>query len=111
MIGALEKQDVSAFSDYIADDALFVDSNGSLIETKQELLKDISKVDMKKEHVLIKNRRVLSAKVNGDNAVVIERVWRSNGKTLNENLTSTSVFAKRNQEWKLVMSSNTVDYK
>lgn len=104
---AAEQGDVTTFNRYVSDNALFVGGDGHKVDTKQNIIEMFSRPvakSEKSEKSMEKNRRVLRVKVQGENAIVIERIWHSNGKQMDTRLISTNVFAKHDQDWQLVTS-------
>ena len=106
---AFDKRDVVALNRYISPDALFSDGNGK-ITTKQELFKDLPKPgSASAKHKNEKNRRVISVKASGDHAILVNRIWYSDGKQVDTKVTTTIVFVKRDQDWQLVTATTIVD--
>jgi ketosteroid isomerase-like protein len=100
---AMARRDLTAVNRYVASDALF--ASGYKVASKQEAFKVFARPITKTEQSIVKNRSVLSVKVQGDNAIVIERIWRSDGKQIDTKLLTTNIFARHNDRWQLVAST------
>ena len=99
-------QDYISYLNYLSEDALFpniIDDDVSIV-TKNEVVKDVLSGTKLQADPLIKNRRVLSVKAQGNHAIVLESVWRSDGKKINTKFNEMSVYAKQDKKWQMITS-------
>ena len=103
LIKAGKQKDMATLNRYISEDALQV--YGNVMMTKAEVFKEFAQPFPKDMVDQVKNRRVISLKVKGSNAVLVERIWQySKEEEVNRTFMLTNVFAKKDSNWQLVVS-------